>query len=122
MNTETEEKSDVVAAPREKADAQVVNELIRGAVNDAAAAGVFDGLALSYNTRRMLWEGQTDDGLLPALNRLPKDRRVFTWAGAPDTGVPYADEVVVEQALIRKSAWNRGEARLGPRELDNADG
>jgi hypothetical protein len=122
MNTDPDEKSAVVAEPRDTADAKAVNDLIRGAVNDAASAGVFEKLALAYNTRRMLWAGQTEDGLLPRLSALPKDRKVFTWEGAPDTGVPYADEVVAEHVLIRKSAWNRGEVRLGPRELENADG
>ncbi len=121
MTTDPQE-SNVVVEPRDDADPKAINELVRGAVNDAAGAGMFDKkLALCFNTRRMLWEGQTDDGLLPARNKLPKGK-LFTWAGAPDIGIPYADEVVVEQTLIRKAAWHRGEVRLGPRELDNADG
>jgi hypothetical protein len=108
--------------PREKPDAQEVNDLLKAAITEASAAGLFDKLSKCHKTRRMYWEGQTGDGLLPAVNKLPKDRMVFTWPGAPDTGIPWADEVVEEHAMIRKSVWDRGEMRLGPREVEETDG
>lgn len=119
-----DDESLVMQSPRAATSAHEVNELLRGAINDASGAGVFDKLALCHNTRRMLWEGQTEDGLLPMLSQLPASRKdkVFTWPGAPDTGIPYADEVITEHALIRKSVWNRGEIKMGPRETEDADG
>lgn len=116
------ESAAATAEPREKPDAEVLNELLMATVNEAASAGLFDKLAHCHKTRRMWWEGQTGDGLLKDLKKLPKDRKVFTWAGAPDTGVLWADEVVEEHVMIRKSVWDRGEVRLGPREVDDTDG
>lgn len=116
------ESNVVVSTPREKPEAEEINELVDSAIDDAAAAGKFDELALCYNTRRMLWDGQSDDGRLGKLDKLPKDRKVFSWEGAPDTRVPYADEVVIEHLLLRNSALQRGEIKIGPREVDASDG
>jgi hypothetical protein len=120
------EMSAVVVKPRDKGDAQQVNEMIKGAIDDAASAGLFDKLALCYNTRRMILEGETQssNGLLPARSKLPKERerQVFTWEGGPDTRVPYADELVEEHRVLRESAWHRGQVRLGPRETEGGDG
>lgn len=120
--TPTEEPSNAVAGPRDKPDAQQINEMVRGAVNAAEGAGKFEDLALCYSTRRMLWENQEKDGRMPELHQLPEDRHVYTWPGAPDVRVPYADELVEEHQLLRSAVVWEGEIKLAPRETDDTDG
>lgn len=130
MTNDTSDEAGAVKDPRDSraaANAQAggINRMILGAVNDAEGAGVFENLARCHNTRRMILEYAQDcpmDGSLPALNKIAAERKVFTWEGAPDNRVPYADEVIVEHCMIRDSVWHRGEVRLGPRETEDGDG
>lgn len=118
----TDDPNPSVQEPRAEADVCALLRQVRDAVSAAASASIFERLALCHNTRRMWWQGQTDDGRLPELVKLPKDRRVFTWAGAPDVRVPKADEIVCDHAMLRGSVWSRGEVRLAPRETEDGDG
>lgn len=112
----------ITTTPRADLSAQDINQSHLNALRSVNGSEVFERLALCHNTRRCLWEGQSDDGRITSGSIKALKRPVFTWAGAPDVRVPYAEEVVAEHCLIRNAVWRRGETRLGPRETSDEDG
>lgn len=99
--------------PRERPTAQQIIDELRQAVTAATASGVFERLLRCYHTRRCWRDGQSPDG------RLTNDDAalpMFRWKGAPDLRMPLADKFVRWLAMLRMSVFNRGDARIGPRQ------
>lgn len=105
--------------PREKPDVQTILNELKSAIVDASGLGLFSRLQLCHNTRRCVWPAQRDDGRRGSVKEVPlADRQMYRWEGAPDIKVPLADELVRESMMLRMAVWNRGQVRIGPRDVE----
>lgn len=100
--------------PRMKPEAKDIIQEVRDAVQAAASLGVFDKILTAHETRRCLWAGQSADGMLWGENAFP-------WAGAIDSRVPLADEIVSDHVRIRMASLRAGNVQIAPQDsVDDA--
>jgi hypothetical protein len=93
--------------PRQMPQAKDIIQEVRDAIHTAQSLGVFDKINRAHLTRRCLWDGQSDDGMLHGDNAFP-------WDMAIDSKVPLADEIVTEHVRVRMAAVRAGHVQIGP--------
>lgn len=99
---------------------------LRTAIDGANALDYFNRMELNHDSRHCWWPGQTNDGRKwPSTQRktMPgqKPNDVFPWVGASDARVPIVEEIIQERVTFKRVALQRGERRIGPRNLSPDD-
>lgn len=99
---------------------------LRRSLDGAHALNYFQRMELNHDTRHCWWPGQTPDGRKwPTADRklMPgqKPGDVFPWPGATDSRVPLIEEIITERVTLKRVALQRGQQRIGPRNLSPDD-
>lgn len=93
--------------PRQKPEAKQIIQEVNDAITTAQSIGAFDKITRAHMTRRCLWAGQSDDGMLHGDDAFP-------WPLAIDSRVPLADEIVSDHVRVRMEAVRSGTVQIGP--------
>ena len=109
--------------PREAPEVGTILDEMEAATCAATHMDVWTRLEGCANALLCKWDGKQDDGRQPdPKSWKSENKNLFRWKGAPDAAVPLVDILVRWLTRIRKSVWNRGDARIGPQQLPNERG
>jgi len=106
----------------EEPQAKAIIREMRDAMISATSMNVFERLRLCHETTKCIWAGKQRDGRLGKAETFDKEKTLlFRWPGAPDMSIPLADIIIRWLVLIRKSVFNRGDARISPEKFTADD-